>query len=173
MPHSTTTRRDRSRSTAGQSSRGSEAKEVMEKFPDIDTSFVGHSNDSDPVLSAGRFNSTPQTSTPPLERWQNNAPRAPLPAPWMGKQNGTASERYQPQIRTHGRQKSLSEAYKTIRTRKASVSENMHEVADALKAPVNWKLVVCVPVQSVPCCKSYTEVHRLTFTPPIPLPPVS
>lgn len=43
----------------------------------------------------------------------------------------------------HGRQKSLSEAIRTIRTRKASVSQNAHEIADALKAPVSPALVVC------------------------------
>lgn len=42
----------------------------------------------------------------------------------------------------HGRQKSLSEAIRTIRTRKGSVSQNAHEIADALKAPVSWRLLV-------------------------------
>jgi solute carrier family 35 protein E1 len=42
----------------------------------------------------------------------------------------------------HGRQKSLTEAINTIRTRKASMSQNAHEIADALKAPVSPKLVV-------------------------------
>jgi len=44
----------------------------------------------------------------------------------------------------HGRQKSLTEAINTIRTRKASMSQNAHEIADALRAPVSPKLVVCV-----------------------------
>jgi solute carrier family 35, member E1 len=43
----------------------------------------------------------------------------------------------------HARQKSLSEAFRTIRTRKASVSQNAQEIADALKAPVSPKLIVC------------------------------
>jgi len=42
----------------------------------------------------------------------------------------------------HGRQKSLSEAIRTVRTRKMSVSQNAHEIAEALKAPVSTKLVV-------------------------------
>jgi solute carrier family 35 protein E1 len=42
----------------------------------------------------------------------------------------------------HGRQKSLSEAIRTIRTRSGSVTQNAHEIADALKAPVSPKLVV-------------------------------
>ncbi|KAK2612839.1 hypothetical protein QQS21_001119 [Conoideocrella luteorostrata] len=47
--------------------------------------------------------------------------------------------------RGHGRQKSLSDAFRTIRTRKGSVSQNAHEIADALRAPVSPKLVIlCV-----------------------------
>ncbi|KAL8712817.1 MAG: hypothetical protein Q9220_003025 [cf. Caloplaca sp. 1 TL-2023] len=42
----------------------------------------------------------------------------------------------------HGRQKSIGEAIKTIRTRKGSVSANAAEIADALKAPVSVKLIV-------------------------------
>lgn len=42
----------------------------------------------------------------------------------------------------HGRQKSLSDAIRTIRTRKGSVSANAQELAEALKAPVSIKLVV-------------------------------
>lgn len=42
----------------------------------------------------------------------------------------------------HGRQKSLSEAINIIRTRKGSMSQNAHEIADALKAPVSPRLVV-------------------------------
>lgn len=42
----------------------------------------------------------------------------------------------------HGRQKSLSEAIRTIRTRHGSVSANAQEIAEALKAPVSPKLIV-------------------------------
>ncbi|OAA44340.1 hypothetical protein NOR_04068 [Metarhizium rileyi] len=44
--------------------------------------------------------------------------------------------------RGRGRQKSLSDAIRTIRTRKGSVSQNAHEIADALRAPVSPRLVV-------------------------------
>ncbi len=44
-----------------------------------------------------------------------------------------------------GRQKSLSEALKTIKDRRGSVSENAHEIAAALKAPVSPQLVVRLP----------------------------
>lgn len=48
----------------------------------------------------------------------------------------------------HGRQKSLSEAIMTIRARRASISENAHEIADSLKAPVSMKLVVRICARS-------------------------
>ena len=41
------------------------------------------------------------------------------------------------------RQKSLSEALITIHNRRASISDNAHEIAEALKAPVSVKLIVC------------------------------
>lgn len=44
--------------------------------------------------------------------------------------------------RGRGRQKSLSDALRTIRTRRGSVSANAHEIADALKAPISIKLIV-------------------------------
>ncbi|KAM0277994.1 hypothetical protein ACHAQH_005448 [Verticillium albo-atrum] len=47
-----------------------------------------------------------------------------------------------PQARGHGRQKSLSDAFRTIRSRQGSVSQNAHELADALRAPVSPTLVV-------------------------------
>lgn len=62
------------------------------------------------------------------ERWQ---PRRENHVAWS---NGQETR--------HGRQKSLSDAIRTIRTRKGSVSANAHEIADALKAPVSVKLVV-------------------------------
>lgn len=42
----------------------------------------------------------------------------------------------------HGRQQSLSDALRNIRTRKGSVGANAQDLAEALKAPVSIKLVV-------------------------------
>ncbi|OTB03455.1 hypothetical protein M426DRAFT_12602 [Hypoxylon sp. CI-4A] len=44
--------------------------------------------------------------------------------------------------RGHGRQKSISEAFRTIRGRNGSVSQNAHELADALRAPVSPRLII-------------------------------
>ena len=63
--------------------------------------------------------------------------------------NGRASNGGRP----HGRQKSLSDAFRTIRTRRASVSANAQEIAEALKAPVSPKLIVCHlgPLPAIVC----------------------
>jgi hypothetical protein len=42
----------------------------------------------------------------------------------------------------HKHRRSLSEALNNFRTRQGSVSENAHELAEALKAPVSYKLIV-------------------------------
>lgn len=42
----------------------------------------------------------------------------------------------------HRRQKSLTEAIRAIKTRNGSVSQNVHEITDALRAPVSARLIV-------------------------------
>jgi solute carrier family 35, member E1 len=42
----------------------------------------------------------------------------------------------------HRQQKSISEAFNTIRERRGSVSQNAHEIADALRAPISPRLIV-------------------------------
>ncbi|KAH8716838.1 triose-phosphate transporter family-domain-containing protein [Phaeosphaeriaceae sp. PMI808] len=71
----------------------------------------------------------PNGSVIPTDRWQ---PRKFSHASNIGQNTATR----------HGRQKSLSEAIRTIRTRKGSVSQNAHEIADALKAPLSPRLIV-------------------------------
>ncbi|KAF1926670.1 TPT-domain-containing protein [Didymella exigua CBS 183.55] len=67
----------------------------------------------------------------PSDRWQ----------PRKEARVGFASHSVSGPSNRHGRQKSLSEAFQTIRTRKGSVSQNAHEIADALKAPLSPKLI--------------------------------
>lgn len=57
-------------------------------------------------------------------------------------------------VTRHSRQKSLSEAIRTVRTRKASISESTREIADSLKAPVSFKLVVRP-------CPNFDPIHAL------------
>jgi solute carrier family 35 protein E1 len=87
---------------------------------------------------------------------RNSSPHH-IPQPQQPSARASSSDRWQPRrdsryahmngaapgsATRHGRQKSLSEALRTVRTRKASVSQNVHEIADALKAPVSPKLIV-------------------------------
>lgn len=39
----------------------------------------------------------------------------------------------------------MTDAFRTIRTRKGSVNANINEISDALKAPVSPKLIVRLP----------------------------
>ncbi|RQM04751.1 hypothetical protein DH86_00004046, partial [Scytalidium sp. 3C] len=100
----------------------------MEKFPDhIDSyemqpSYAPHTNGN------GNIN-----GSAPTDRWPARRSSMLGGASWS---NGGKS---------HSRQKSLSDAFKTIRSRKGSVSANMHEISDALKAPVSPLLVgLCI-----------------------------
>ncbi len=69
------------------------------------------------------------------ERWQ---PRKEHHQAWGHGSINVAGSRT-----SHGRQKSIGEAIRTIRTRKgSSLSANAHEIADSLKAPLSIKLVV-------------------------------
>ena len=88
---------------------------------------------------------------------QRNKRRSPSPHSWSALNGGQRNDRWQAKKdhhiawsnghlsgtpSKHGRQKSISEAIKTIRTRKGSVSANAAELADALKAPVSVRLIV-------------------------------
>lgn len=72
------------------------------------------------------------------ERWPGR--KSSRAQQWTALTNGAAGGSTR-----QGKQKSLSEAIKTVRTRKMSISETAHEVADSLKAPVSLKLVVRSP----------------------------
>ncbi|KAL7954668.1 triose-phosphate transporter family domain-containing protein [Trichoderma compactum] len=63
-----------------------------------------------------------------------------------GHSNGyPAANAWSSSGRSHSRQKSLGDAFRTIRARNGSMSQNAHEIADALRAPVSPKLVIlCV-----------------------------
>jgi solute carrier family 35 protein E1 len=94
--------------------------------------------------------SSSRTASPnrPAQAPQPHNGRAPADTRWQPRKDGGRTQfhigdrsAYSAYTR-HGRQKSLSEALRTIRTRKGSVSQNAHEIADALKAPLSWKLIV-------------------------------
>ena len=85
----------------------------------------------------------PNLSLPPVfESPRDSSPQSAgiSPARWTAKQ---ASFEQTPWRTSHHKpRRSVSEAIHRIRTRDGSVSENAHELAVALKAPVSWKLIV-------------------------------
>ena len=111
------------------------------KFPDFEPS--PSSRDRLPIYEeeasgSGRApspNVFPKTNgAPHSEKWQ---PRRDSHLTWGNRNGHTSGAR-------HGRQKSLTEAIRTVRARKGSVTANAHEIADALKAPVSIRLIVRV-----------------------------
>ena len=117
------------------------SRSSMEKFPDHIEPLDGQSPYKYPSSPTHTGNGYTNGS-PAHDRWGPRRNSAMGGAAWN---NGTAGTGTGGGGRGHGRQKSLSDAFKTIRGRKASVSQNVHEVADALKAPVSPKLVVRNP----------------------------
>lgn len=101
----------------------------MEKFPDHVESFDGAGMYTEsPTVMGGKH--LADRWHPGLSRIDSGEVRKP---PWSTGGRG------------HGRQKSLSDAFRKIRGRNGSVSQNVHEISDALKAPVSPKLVVRNP----------------------------
>jgi hypothetical protein len=131
MPHSTTERA--SSATRGvptfkfpHETKPTALRTSMEQFPQLDTQQV-----QSPYLNNGNgFVNSPS----PLDRWQSRRDSTLRGSSWANGQTTGG--------RAHGRQKSLSDAFKIIRNRRGSVSANVQEIGDALKAPVSPKLVV-------------------------------
>jgi solute carrier family 35 protein E1 len=113
----------------------------MEKFPDHVESMDGIS----PFTTTSNATSTNGYTAGPVadDRW---APRRDSHLKGASWANGSASTGGR-----HGRQKSLTEAFRTIRTRRASVSANVQEIGDALKAPVSPTLIVCNSFKEINC----------------------
>jgi solute carrier family 35, member E1 len=111
------------------------------KFPDVthEQMHSGYAEQEGEIISRGPSPRPLPNGLPAglhsSERWPA---RKTSRNQWSAWANGTAGGGTR-----HGRQKSLSEAIKTVRTRKMSMSENAHEIADSLKAPVSPRLVVC------------------------------
>ena len=114
-----------------------------EKFPDFDASQSGdycpEYDDSQSSRNGFARTSSPAKANGLLhtERWQT---RMDNHLAWGDGHLNVAGPRQ------HGRHRSLSDAFRNIRTRKASVSENAHEIAEALKAPISLRILVGEPV---------------------------
>ncbi|KAF2491854.1 TPT-domain-containing protein [Lophium mytilinum] len=94
------------------------------------------------------------------DRWQ---PRKESSNPYWSNANSAAA------ASRHGRQKSLSEAFRTIRTRRGSVSQNAHELADALKAPVSPRLIMLCGIWYMTSILSNTSSKAILTALPKPV----
>jgi solute carrier family 35 protein E1 len=101
-----------------------------------------HEYERFPSLDEARANGHMHQVVSPVEitPTQAIADRSKWPArksSQMVRENGRI-----PGIHTHRPRRSLSDAIRNLRERRGSVSENAHELAEALKAPVSYRLVV-------------------------------
>lgn len=109
----------------------------MEPFPD----HVEPMDGSPYTTSSTGTNSNGYTVSPVTdERWVPRRENHLKGSSWANASTSTGGR--------HGRQKSLSEAFRTIRTRRASVGANVQEIGDALRAPVSPMLIVCNSFQN-------------------------
>jgi solute carrier family 35 protein E1 len=106
---------------------------LIEKFPEHNETFVFPAEGR--ARSPNKSNGLANSHNLSQERWQPRKEGGAEGSPWMNSRSSSGG-------RPHGRQKSLSDAFRTIRTRRASVSANAQEIAEALKAPVSPKLIV-------------------------------
>ncbi|KAK7747959.1 hypothetical protein SLS53_001211 [Cytospora paraplurivora] len=132
MPPSTSSasgseRRDLSQTRSNHRDHSVDSRDTTtEKFPD----FVESSN----FVTSNSFGAS--LAQPPQEARLNGYPNGA--SALSGVKWGVSSQAG----RGHGRKTSLNEAIHNIRTRNGSVSQNAHEIADALRAPVSPTLII-------------------------------
>lgn len=136
MPHSTSTSshmrqasQHRSSSSKPHGETNGDLTNATEKFPDFDADIT-HGRSASPLRPNGyALNGASHDSGDRWQgrrdsriRWAPNAPQSHTPG--------------------HNRRASISQALRHMRS--ASVSQNAQEIAGALRAPVSYKLIVCV-----------------------------
>lgn len=100
----------------------------VDKFPPYEESL-------DSVGELGRSNTSASVKYAPSENWE------PRKSSFYSRDHANGALRNP----KHRPRKSISEAISTIRTRNGSVSANAQELAEALRAPVSYRLVtLCV-----------------------------
>lgn len=98
----------------------------IDKFPPYEETL-------DAAMGPGRPNANPSVKYAPSELWE------PRKSAFYSREHVNGSVRNP----KHRPRKSISEAITTIRTRNGSVSANAQELAEALRAPVSYRLIVC------------------------------
>lgn len=102
---------------------GSEGTQT-ERFPSFDIQARPYDV---PVVSESPFNANSDQSVVPDYKWPARRGSQPF-------RSG--------RIPGHKSRRSVSDAFNKLRNRRGSISENAQELAEALKAPVSFKLIV-------------------------------
>jgi solute carrier family 35 protein E1 len=100
----------------------------IDQFPPYEETLDSAIGSSRPSTT----NSTPSVKYAPSETWE------PRKTAFYSREHPNGTLRNP----KHRPRKSISEAISTIRTRNGSVSANAQELAEALRAPVSYRLVV-------------------------------
>lgn len=125
---------------------------TTEKFPDFESSSSTYNPSP---ASHGRSASRPNGYTNGAtayyaDNWRPRSQSTARGGKWTASLPGQA-------MRGHGRQKSINDTFREIRARGGSVSQNAHQVAGALRAPVSPRLIVC-RLPPLPTCSSRVRV---------------
>jgi solute carrier family 35, member E1 len=153
MPHSTSSgsysrEPSVSRATSKSGADTRDGDSGLEKFPDhIDAPMFASDGWRESSPSRGFTNGVHGSNTPAVGRWQPRRESLQARGVRWGQMGSGLPLRHGS---GHGRQKSITEAFRTIRERNGSVSQNAHEIAGALKAPLSWQLIVCHPALGIP-----------------------
>ena len=126
-------------SSANLERRRSSSSNPREKFPKLDASKDEEPSNKHDESETSRRGSvrtlSPARTKGVLHSERGQAPWKDNYLAWGDGHLNVASPRQ------HSRHRSLSDALRNIRTRKASISENAHEIAEALKAPISLKIL--------------------------------
>lgn len=102
------------------------ASSPIDEFPPYEESL-------DSAAGTGRPNPSPSVKYASNDLWE------PRKSTFYSRDHSVSSIRNP----KHRPRKSISEAITTIRARNGSMSANAHELAEALRAPVSYRLIVC------------------------------
>ena len=100
----------------------------IERFPSLD---VSRSNENRHTVTSP-VDFTPTQAVTEKHKWPARR------SSQRGRENGRM-----PVLQSHRTRRSVSDAINNFRVRRGSVSENAQELAEALKAPVSYRLIVC------------------------------
>ncbi|KAJ5698260.1 hypothetical protein N7462_000265 [Penicillium macrosclerotiorum] len=128
------------------------ASSPIDQFPPYDESL-------DAAIGSSRPTPTASVKYAPSELWE------PRKSTFYSREHNHASARNP----KHRPRKSISEAITTIRTRNGSMSANAHELAEALRAPVSYRLISLCLVWYLTSALTNTSSKSILNALPMPI----